>query len=173
MQRKAARAVADGAAGVVLARVEIAAPPARVFAALTTDELTRWWGSAETYRTTKHTIDLRPGGAWRSEGVGADGHTFHVGGEVIEVDPPHKLVQTWKPSWASAEATTVAYTLEATPTGTRVTVRHSGFTSAAACADHGDGWERVLAWLDTHVTPARVATTCAGCCHRAPRSCTT
>src|SRR5262249_40221654 len=67
-QRKAAaRAVADTGDGVVLARVEIAVPPARVFAALTTDELTKWWGSAEMYRTTKFTIDLRPGGAWRTD----------------------------------------------------------------------------------------------------------
>lgn len=149
-RKLAATAVADLDQGVVLARVDIAVPPERVFKALTTDELTQWWGAPEMYRTTKHTIDLRKGGAWKSEGVGADGHTFHVGGEVLDVDPPHKLTYTWKPSWEPGEATTVSYRLEAIATGTRVTVRHSGFTNPAACGDHANGWERVFGWLGKH-----------------------
>ena len=149
-----ARSLADVGEGVVLARIEIAVPPERVFQALTTSELTKWWGSAEMYTTTKFTIDLRPGGAWRSDGVGADGHEFHVGGEVLEVDPPRRLVQTWKPSWEPGEATKVTYMLDPIPTGTRVTVKHSGFASATACEDHGTGWERVLGWLGGFVAPA-------------------
>ena len=152
-RKLAATAVADQDNGVVLARVEIAVPPERVFQALTTDELTQWWGSPEMYRTTKHSIELRPGGAWKSEGVGADGSTFHVGGEVLEVDPPHKLVYTWKPSWEPGEATKVSYKLEATPTGTRVTVRHTGFANPLACVHHADGWERVFGWLGKHLEP--------------------
>lgn len=59
-------AVADLHEGVIHAVIEIAAPPARVFEALTTPaQLASWWGSAETYRTEQWTIDLRPGGAWR------------------------------------------------------------------------------------------------------------
>lgn len=149
----AARAVADTTDGVVLARVEIAVPPERVFQALTTSELTKWWGSADMYRTTSFTIDLRPGGAWRSEGVGADGSTFHVGGEVLEVDAPRRLVQTWKPSWEQGPATTITYTLEPIATGTRVTVRHTGFVNPAACSDHANGWERVFEWLAGYLQP--------------------
>lgn len=150
-KRQAATAIADLEQGVVLARVDIAVPPERVFRALTTEEVTQWWGSPEMYTTTKHSIDLRPGGAWRSEGVGADGSAFHVGGEVIEVDPPHTLVYTWKPSWESGEATKVTYRLEATPTGTRVTVRHTGFTNRAACEGVSNGWPRVFDWLAAHL----------------------
>jgi uncharacterized protein YndB with AHSA1/START domain len=139
----------------VLARIDIAVPPERVFRALTTEELTKWWGSAEMYRTTRFTIDLRPGGAWRSDGIGADGTPFHVGGEVLEVDPPRKLVQTWKPSWEPGETkTTITYLLDPIETGTRVTVRHAGFTSAKACDDHANGWERVLGWLGGYLQPA-------------------
>jgi len=151
----AATAIADLEQGVVLARVDIAVPPERVFKALTTDELTQWWGSPEMYKTTKHSIELRPGGAWKSEGVGADGSTFHVGGEVLEVDPPHKLVYTWKPSWEPGEATKVSYRLEAIPTGTRVTVRHWGFTNPAACDSHANGWTRVFGWLSGHLEAAK------------------
>ncbi|HWO09195.1 MAG TPA: SRPBCC domain-containing protein [Polyangiaceae bacterium] len=151
------RSIADVAAGTILARIEISAPPERVFRALTSDELTKWWGSAELYRTTAFAIDLRPGGAWRSDGVGADGEPFHVGGKVIEVDPPRKLVQTWQPSWESeGPPTTVSYLLDATETGTRVTVRHTGFGErTASCENHASGWPRVLEWLANHVAPKR------------------
>src|SRR5664279_4965472 len=71
-----AHAIADVTEGIVLARVEIAVPPERVFRAITTEELAKWWGSAELYRTTKHTVDLRPGGEYRSDGIGRDGTPF-------------------------------------------------------------------------------------------------
>ncbi|WP_437911987.1 SRPBCC domain-containing protein [Sorangium sp. So ce302] len=150
-----ARSIADVAQGTILARIEIAAPPERVFRALTTDELTKWWGSAEMYRTTAFTIDLRAGGAWRTDGVGADGKPFHVGGKVLEFDPPRRLVQTWEPSWdADAPPTTVSYLLDSIETGTRLTVRHAGFGArVTSCESHATGWERVLGWLTNHVAP--------------------
>jgi uncharacterized protein YndB with AHSA1/START domain len=153
MTKNRATAVADVTQGLVVARVDIAAPPERVFKALTTEELTKWWGSDEVYRTTGFTIDLRAGGCWRTEGKGADGSTFHVEGEVLEVDPPKRLVQTWNPSWSPGPATTITYTLDALDSGTRVTVRHTGFTSADACDSHADGWTRVLGWLGGHLAP--------------------
>jgi len=89
------------------------------------------------YQTTKFTIELRPGGAWRSEGKGADGSEFHVGGKVLEVERPRRLVQTWEPSWEPGQSTKIVYSLEPIDIGTRVTVRHSGFTSAAATSRTG------------------------------------
>lgn len=149
-----ARAVADVTAGVVLALVEIAAPPERVFRALTTDEITQWWGSADTYRTTRYTADLRPGGRWRTEGVGADGTAFSVEGVFREIDPPRKLVQTWVAPWDGNNETIITYNLEAIEGGTRVTVRHEGFSDRRdSCRGHADGWERVLEWLGQHLVP--------------------
>ena len=149
-----ARAIADVSEGIVLARVEIAAPPEQVFRAISTEELAKWWGSAELYRTTKHTVDLRPGGAYRSEGIGSDGSPFHVSGTILEVDPPRRLVQTWGPSWETGPASTVTWTLETIPMGTRLTVRHTGFTDPTSCEGHAQGWERVLGWLTGHAAPA-------------------
>ncbi|HEY4179044.1 MAG TPA: SRPBCC domain-containing protein [Kofleriaceae bacterium] len=148
-----ASAVVDPEANMVLARVEIAKPIERVFAAITSDEMSKWWGSPELYQTKKFTADLRPGGAWKSEGVGADGHAFHVAGEVIAYEPPTKYVHTWKPSWEPGEATTVAWLLETIDGGTRVTVRHTAFASAKACSDHANGWVQVLGWLDGYASP--------------------
>jgi len=155
ISKSSARSIADVSEGTILACVDIGAPPERVFRALTTEEVTKWWGSAEMYRTTGFKIDLRPGGEWRSDGVGADGEVFHVGGKVLELDPPRKLVQTWQPSWeADSAPTTLTYLLEPIDGGTRVTLRHTGFGARAeSCASHGNGWSRVLGWLSSHLAP--------------------
>lgn len=144
-----ARAVADVTSGTILASVDIAATPERVFRALTApDEIVRWWGADDLYRTTKWDSDLRVNGRWRAEGVGADGVPFSVEGEFLEIDPPRKLVQTWKPEWDGGHVTKVIYSLEPIDIGTRVVVRHEGFGARAdSCRNHGTGWERVLDWL--------------------------
>jgi uncharacterized protein YndB with AHSA1/START domain len=153
-QKSAARAVADLTSGSILATVEIAAPPERVFEALTTSELTKWWGSDDTYRTTHWTADLRVGGHWRVEGRGADGSPFSVEGDFLEIDPPRKLVQTWIAAWDGGNTTTITYRLEPIEGGTRITLRHEGFAGRPqSCEGHGNGWERVLEWLGAHLAP--------------------
>lgn len=152
---RSARAVADVTSGMLLATVEIGAPPERVFRALASEEITAWWGSADTYRTTSWKGDVRVGGTWIAEGVGSDGAPFSVRGEYLEVSPPHTLVQTWHAEWDGGERTVVTYRLEPIAGGTRVTVRHEGFGDrAAACRDHTDGWERVLGWAQDHLARA-------------------
>ena len=149
------RAVADLSDGLILATVEIAAPPERVFHALTSEEIVEWWGSAETYRTTKWSGDLRVGGAWRTDGIGADGKRFSVGGEFVEIDPPRKLVHTWRADWDGGNVTTVTFRLEPIAGGTRLTLRHEGFAERReSCAGHTEGWERVLGWLHDYVESA-------------------
>ena len=151
---KSARAVADVSNGILLASVEIAASPERVFRALTSDDITRWWGSDDTYRTTNWTGDVRVGGAWVAEGIGRDG-PFSVHGEFLEVEPFHKIVQTWRAAWDGDHLTTITYRIEPITGGTRVTVRHEGFADRIeSCRGHGDGWERVLAWLQTYLMRA-------------------
>jgi len=72
-----------------------------------------------------------------------------VRGEFLDVDPPRKLVQTWRYDWdASDSVTTITWRFEPVEGGTRVIVRHEGFGDAqAACENHAEGWERVLGWL--------------------------
>jgi uncharacterized protein YndB with AHSA1/START domain len=63
----------------IIAEVFIAAPPTRVFQAISDPaQLPRWWGEDGQYHVTSSTMDVRPGGRWRSEGVGADGKVFYV-----------------------------------------------------------------------------------------------
>ncbi|HEV2468838.1 MAG TPA: SRPBCC domain-containing protein [Candidatus Sulfotelmatobacter sp.] len=145
----------------VLAEIFIAAPPARVFQAISDpNQLPKWWRQEGVYEVTKSTMDLRPGGKWRSEGIGADGTTFWVEGEYLEVDPPRRLVHTWVSSYKGVD-TVVYWDLEPEPinalhpsgpkksgTGTRVRLRQEGFAGNLESAKgHGEGWKRVLGWL--------------------------
>jgi uncharacterized protein YndB with AHSA1/START domain len=153
----------------VIAEIFIAAPPTRVFQAISDpSQLPRWWGQDGLYHVTKSTMDVRPGGKWRSEGVGADGKTFYVEGEYLEVDPPRLLVHTWFGSF-HPQHTVVRWELEPqtvnalhpngpkkSGTGTLVRVRHEGFAGDIASAtSHGDGWKRVLGWLQAFVESSR------------------
>ena len=154
-KKRTPRVVADVTRGEIVGVVEIAAPPEKVFHALTDPaEVQAWWGAPELYRTTRWTADLRPGGAWKSEGVHADGRTFAVEGEFVEIDPPRLLVQTWRPAWDGFNTTTIRYHLDPIPGGTRLTLRHQGFADGVtSCDDHAEGWKRVLGWLGGHVAP--------------------
>ena len=148
-----ARAVADIYEGVILASVTIAAPPERVFRALTSNEVVKWWGADGVYRVTGWTSDLRVGGSWRSDGKGSDGVPFSVGGEYLEIDPPRKLIQTWSYDWGERLVTKLTYRLEATSEGTKLTIRHEGFKDRPQeCGSHSDGWEMVLSWLANYLT---------------------
>ena len=71
------------------------APPALVFAAHTEPEhLKNWWGRRGSILTVCE-VDLRPGGKWRFVSLDADGNEYAFNGEFREIDPPHRLVQTF------------------------------------------------------------------------------
>lgn len=147
------RALANVDGGIIKAEIEIAASPERVFRSLTdAAELAAWWGADDMYRTFDWVIDLRPGGKWSTHALGVDGTKGTVDGEYIEVDPPKRLVYTWRPSWDDYAITTVQYDLEATTIGTRLLVTHTGFGGrATAAAGTGEGWKRVLEWMGDYV----------------------
>jgi uncharacterized protein YndB with AHSA1/START domain len=97
----------------VLAEVFIAAPPERVFQAITDPkQMPLWWGQQGLYRVTEFKADLRLGGKWQSDGVGADGTTFRVEGEYLEIDRPRLLVHTWISSYSGGSKTVVRWELE-------------------------------------------------------------
>ena len=148
-----ARAVADLFEGQILASVEIAAPPERVFKALTSREIADWWIRPGIFDTYEWTGDVRKGGRWRASGV-ANGQTFALEGEYLEVDPPKKLVHTWRRVGAPGATTTVTYLLQKQDGGTRLTLRHSGFkppeASVTTCAGWEASFERLAELLSTH-----------------------
>jgi uncharacterized protein YndB with AHSA1/START domain len=140
IKNSSARAVADLVEGLILASVEIAAPPERVFQALASKEVCNWWVRPGVFDTREWMGDVRAGGRWRATGVGK-GNPYALEGEFLEVDPPRKLVHTWHAVGAPGAPSTVTYLLEPLEGGTRVTLRHSGVIAPQACTNTSIGWE--------------------------------
>lgn len=130
-----------------------AAPRDRVFAAWTSpDVLRRWWAAEPGWTTPEVAVDLRVGGGYRlsmADPVAGAVHT--VSGSYLEVDPPGRLVYTWR--WELADAPTTVVTVEfaEVPGGTEVVVTHTGFPDPGDRDRHGTGWRGCLANLDTRV----------------------
>lgn len=149
------RAVADGVGGMIIATVELPAEPDRVFRALVTDEMERWWGAPEFYRQSGWSADLSPCGAW-SVTTELKGGRFNRGwGEFVELDRPRKIVMTRNfeahPLQGGRE-TTITYRLEPSAVGTRLTVREEGYAGRPAAAyGNAEHWERVLGWLKAYL----------------------
>jgi len=133
--------------------VEIAHPPAQVWAALTTaDGLSAWFGQEAT-------IDLRPGGSasmkWDS------GHTADM--RVERVEEPRVFGFTWHIFGLPEDdprRTYVEFTLEASGTGTRLTMVESGFAQLSGDAHrtafdgNAQGWVSELGELVDYLNAA-------------------
>ncbi len=82
----------EGDAGVVVTRW-FAAPPADVFRAHTEPELVQQWCLGPDGWTMPVCIcEARPGGAIRYEWRNGAGDGFHLTGEFVVVEPPHRIV---------------------------------------------------------------------------------
>lgn len=68
-----------------------------------------------------------------------------LGGEVLEMDPPSRLVYTFTHTWLGGKITTVTWELSEAYGGTRVLLTHAGFDAAddpmAMLLSHDNGWE--------------------------------
>jgi uncharacterized protein YndB with AHSA1/START domain len=133
--------------------VEVAHPPEKVWAALTTAEgLGAWFGNEAT-------IDLRPGGSARMKW--ASGHTADM--RVERVEEPSVFGFTWH-IWGLPEddprRTYVEFTLEPAGTGTRLRVVESGFAQLPEDAHrkvfdgNAEGWVRELDELAAYLDAA-------------------
>ena len=65
-------------------------------------------------------------------------------GDVIEIDPPHKLVHTFTHQWLDGVITTVTWELMAVDGGTQLTMTHDGITAFGELVDHDKGWDEHL-----------------------------
>jgi uncharacterized protein YndB with AHSA1/START domain len=137
----------------IVGEVEVAAPPERVFAALTDPaQLAAWWGAEGVYRTFDWESDLRVGGKRNCQAENKKtGLMSTVKGAYLEIDPPRVLAFTWEPSWEKVHPTVVRLELTATPSGTRVLLTHSGWGEARqARSSHEQGWPVVLGFLEAY-----------------------
>lgn len=154
---------ATGTATTQVHRVYIKASAEKIWDAITSPEWTKQYG----YRGSAE-YDLRPGGAYRARATeqmrqfGAP--EFVVDGEVVESDPPHRLVQTYRmhfsPELLDEGFTTLTWEIEAENDGLcSLTVTHdvTGAPNHAGAVaglhgklnEGGGGWPFVLSDLKT------------------------
>ncbi len=132
----------------IVSEININVSADRVFRALTDPgQVLLWWGQTGVYRCTEFHADVRPGGKWRSAGIGPDGRPFEVTGEYLEVNPPNLLVHTWTASWTGDAQTTVRWEIESGKDGTLLRIRHSGLAAHPGIGDSYRGWPRMLGWI--------------------------
>jgi uncharacterized protein YndB with AHSA1/START domain len=133
--------------------VELAHPPTKVWAALTTAEgLGTWFGHQAT-------IDLRPGGTGQMTWNSGDKAELRI----ERVDAPSIFGFTWHIYGLPAEdprRTYVEFTLEPVATGTRLTVVESGFAQLPdddyrkAFSSNTEGWASELGELVDYLNAA-------------------
>lgn len=82
----------EGDTHVVVTR-RFAAPPEAVFRAHTDPELIQQWMlGPDGWTMPVCQIEARPGGTIRYEWAGPEGRGFYLTGEILELDPPHRIV---------------------------------------------------------------------------------
>ena len=134
--------------------VDLAAPPEKVWTALTTAEgLAAWFGNTAT-------IDLRPGGSAQMKWI-EEGYTANM--RVERVEEPAVFGFTWHIYGLPEDdprRTYVEFTLEPAGAGTRLTVVESGFAQApedvyrTAFDGNTRGWASELAELAAYLDAA-------------------
>jgi uncharacterized protein YndB with AHSA1/START domain len=158
--------------GTQVYQVYIKATPQAIWDAITDPE----WSSKYAYRCSSH-FDMRPGGAFKviaNEGMRAMGlPEVIVDGEVIEADPPHKLVQSYRflfePADEAEGFARVTYEIVPCRDGvSRLTVTHDqledkprmvgAISSLWSGEDGGGGWNWILSDLKSLLETGKTLT---------------
>jgi len=152
-------------ADAVVAEVEIAAPPERVFDALIDRRQVMQWWTSEECGIAGFEMERKVGGRWLYDSkqgtINVNGVTkFHCEGEVLEYDPPRQLAYTWIANWHEDQKlpTVVRWELTRVAGGTRVKVTHSGLAKEqVARRDYGKGWRGLVDQLRRFVESSDAA----------------
>jgi uncharacterized protein YndB with AHSA1/START domain len=118
------------------------APRERIFSMLTEPvELVKWWGP-HGFTTPGTELNLAVGGGYRLTMKPPEGDLFHVSGEFLEIDPPNRLVYTfrWEEPTPDDTETIVTLSLQAVGEGTEVWLSQGFFTTQERLALHRNGW---------------------------------
>jgi uncharacterized protein YndB with AHSA1/START domain len=121
----------------------------KVYDAWTRTELLARWYCPNPAWELKVQADVRVGGDWVVE-MGP--HV--VRGTYLEVEPPRRLVFSWKWDGTDDPPSRVEVELAEVADGTRMLLSHTGFTGPDDAANHRMGWEPQLARLTAVLEPA-------------------
>ena len=124
------------------------AAPERVWRAFTDPAaLTAWFWP---HLAAVVEVDLRVGGGYRITATNGPTDDFGISGEYVSLEPPHRLVFTWR--WhGEPEETLVTIELAGTGDKTVMTLVHERFAEQPARDAHAQGWhdclDRLPPWL--------------------------
>ena len=129
------------------------APRALVFKAWTDPALAPRWWAPRGFTLLSCEMDVRPGGAWRRRMRAADGTMICKFGVYREIAAPERLVFTYadENGAGSGPETVVTVTLAERDGRTVLTLRQTGFESAALRDSHDAGWSGAIEHLDGYL----------------------
>ncbi|MDQ0757336.1 SRPBCC domain-containing protein [Arthrobacter sp. B3I4] len=122
------------------------AGPEEVFRMLTdAAELEKWWGP-HGFTIPAVELNLTEGGRYRFRMAPPEGEPFHLSGEFLEIDPPWRLVYTfrWEEPAPDDRDTVVDLSLLGADDGTRVVLSQGPFLTEERLALHRSGWTESL-----------------------------
>lgn len=133
----------DRPSGLLLElRYVVEAPRERVFSMLTEPvEVAKWWGP-RGFTTPEAELDLRVGGGYRFSMKPPDGDLFHLAGEFLQIDPPSRLVYTfrWEEPTPDDRETVVTLSLDPVGDATELSLSQGLFATEERLALHRGGW---------------------------------
>jgi len=143
----------------LITEIHIAAPPERVFQAISDEREQRIWWDKKDGGLRNWDMDARRGGKWsfstKQASKNINGVTeFACSGEILEFDPPRVLAYTWIANWHSDKTRKTVVRWELTPKdgGTLVKVTHSGLVQEdVARKDYQGGWPGVVEKLKNYI----------------------
>ena len=118
------------------------APPEEVFRMLTeSNELVKWWGP-RGFTIPAAELNLTEGGRYGFAMTPPDGERFHLSGEFLEIDPPWRLVYTfrWEEPTPDDRETVVDLSLGSTGEATRLVLSQGPFLTEERLTLHRNGW---------------------------------
>ena len=129
---------------ILLIERTIHASTETVYDAFTSMEaLKQWFGPGACF-IKEGTMNFEVGGVYEMTMVVDEGEEIGLTGRFEEIDPPHKLVYTWR--WVGANAdkdfpnSKVTLTFVEQDGATRLTLLHEGLPTEKAREEHNKGW---------------------------------
>ncbi|QEL14768.1 SRPBCC family protein [Limnoglobus roseus] len=123
----------------------ISTTPEKVWAALSDPEMTK-----DYWARHRNVSDWKPGSTWAHEDI--DSGTADVVGQVIESEPPTKLVLSWDSPKAPGRPSRVTFQIEPFMEAVRLTVIHEELeVDSPMHKGVSQGWPAVLSSLKTMI----------------------